>query len=100
MNEINRGTGRRFLPGQSGNPSGRPKSQFGEYVRNTTKDGKELVDKVLEIMRNSKDDRIILYAAEWLARRGWGNPERLQIIYNGSGRRDGIQDEPVYDVTK
>lgn len=73
-------TRRGFLPGQSGNPGGRPKG-LAALVRAQTKDGKELVDLMLRVLRgtlamNGKkpgiSDRI--KAVEWLADRGWGKP--------------------------
>ena len=66
------------MPGQSGNPGGRPKG-LAALVRAQTKDGKELVDLMIGVLRGklivngkrpSFGDRI--KAAEWLADRGWG----------------------------
>lgn len=67
-----RGPGRPFVPGQSGNPSGRPKG-FGALVREGTKNGQELVDKAVKILRSKKSTaRDVLEAIKWLADRGWG----------------------------
>ena len=60
--------------GECGNPGGRPKSQFDAYIREQTMDGKELADKALNIMRTSKDNRIVIDAMHYLADRGWGKP--------------------------
>ena len=42
--------GRPFLPGQTGNPGGRPKG-MSAYVRETTDGGREMVDLMVAIMR-------------------------------------------------
>ena len=64
-----------WKPGQSGNPSGRPKSALGiaRAIRKQTGDGAELVAFYLEVFRD-EDEPVILRmkAAEWLADRGWG----------------------------
>ncbi len=66
--------GRRFKPGQSGNPGGKPKG-FGALIRQESKDGAELVRTALAILRNTKAaNRDRLKAAEFLADRGWGKP--------------------------
>jgi hypothetical protein len=88
-----------FKPGQSGNPSGRPKDILGPIVKKKTKDGVELVDRVLEIFRSSGDDEIVIKAATWLADRGWGKPAQsvevggkdggdiiVKIVLQGSGQ--------------
>ena len=63
----------RFKPGQSGNPQGRPKAQFGGYIRDETREGKELVDFMLSVFRNSKIHVTIrMEALKWLTDRGWG----------------------------
>lgn len=67
-------TGRPFPPGTSGNPGGRPKNQFGEFIRAETKDGKELVDRVISLMRTTDDEKMLLDTVDWLANRGWGKP--------------------------
>lgn len=69
-----RGPGRPFPPGVSGNEGGRPKG-FGEYIREQTKGGKEIVDLVLAAMRNKRlGIKLQLQAAEFLTDRGWGRP--------------------------
>lgn len=62
----------RFTPGHSGNPGGRHKG-LAAYIRERTAEGTELVDFVLGLMRNRRQDPgIRLKAAEWLAERGFG----------------------------
>ena len=75
--------GRAFKPGQSGNPSGRPKG-FNHLIRDETDDGKELVLLAIKIMRGKMSVRGFggmkfrpsvrerLEALKWLADRGWG----------------------------
>ncbi len=64
-------TGKGFRPGQSGNPGGRPKG-LGAYIRAQTRDGEELVDIALEIVRSKANVRRRIEALHWLADRGWG----------------------------
>jgi len=45
-----------FQPGQSGNPGGRPRGAAGlaRYIAEQTKDGRELVDRLLELSRTGE----------------------------------------------
>ena len=64
----------RFLAGQSGNPSGRPKG-FHAYIKESTAEGNELVDVVLAVLRDQNaSNRERMEAATWLADRGFGRP--------------------------
>ena len=73
-------TGRGFMPGQSGNPGGRPKG-LATLAREGVGGGRDLVafylavfkgdTKALRTRKITLRDRLL--AAEWLAERGWGN---------------------------
>ena len=95
-----------WQPGQSGNPSGRPKStrDLAGYVLETTDGGKELVDALVSIARGTmpnvatqegtrprKDQQVRpadqLKAIEMLLDRGFGrSPQQLDIAHSVSDR--------------
>jgi hypothetical protein len=95
-----------WRPGQSGNPSGRPKGtrDLAGYVLETTDGGKELVDALVcmargimsnvavqEGSRPRKDQQVRpadqLKAIEMLLDRGFGrSPQQLDIAHNVSSR--------------
>jgi len=95
-----------WQPGQSGNPSGRPKGtrDLAGYVLETTDGGKELVDALICIARGvmpnvpvqegsrpRKDQQVRpadqLKAIEMLLDRGFGrSPQQLDIAHNVSSR--------------
>tara|TARA_B100001093_G_scaffold101075_1_gene93235 strand:- start:1372 stop:1644 length:273 start_codon:yes stop_codon:yes gene_type:complete len=60
-----------FVPGQSGNPGGRPRDEHrvAELARSYTA---EAIDTLVELMRHSKDERVRGTAAQALLDRGWG----------------------------
>jgi len=70
-----------WKPGQSGNPSGKPKGIIGlaAYIREHTNQGRDLVDFMLEVIKGESDkwtktaDKIV--AVKWLADRGFGAVE-------------------------
>ena len=81
-----------WKPGQSGNPSGRPKG-FGHLVRAQTLDGAELVAFHLKVIRGELTETKVangipvetepsiadrMKAAEWLADRGWGRVQNAE----------------------
>jgi len=59
--------------GESGNPTGRAKS-FARLIREETREGAELVEFALEVLRNKNkaNIRMRFEAMYWLADRGWG----------------------------
>jgi len=95
-----------WQPGQSGNPSGRPKGtrDLAGYVLETTDGGKELVDALVSIARGvmpnvaaregsrpKKDQQVRpadqLKAIEMLLDRGFGrSPQQLDIAHSVSDR--------------
>jgi len=95
-----------WQPGQSGNPSGRPKGtrDLAGYVLETTDGGKELVDALVSIARGvlpnvaaqkgsrpRKNQQVRpadqLKAIEMLLDRGFGrSPQQLDIAHNASSR--------------
>jgi len=97
---------RAWKPGQSGNPSGRPKGtrDLADYVLESTDGGKELVDSLLSIARGAvpnlavqkgsrprKDQQVRpadqLKAIEMLLDRGFGrSPQQLDVAHSVSDR--------------
>ena len=77
---------RRLPPGRSFNPGGRPKGLM-RYVRQQTRDVKELADFMLAILRRTGEFEhgrlsldVRMQAATWLAERGFGRvPQQTEL---------------------
>lgn len=83
--------GRPFKPGQSGNPSGRPKD-VGHVREIARKHTEAAISALVEIVANGKPDRARVAAAEAILDRGYGRP--TQPIEGG--------DQPIrfHDLSK
>ena len=67
-----------WKPGESGNPTGRPKG-FGQIVRGLTSEGEDLVKLALDLAKNAPP-RVRMEAITWLADRGFGKvPDQSDI---------------------
>ena len=69
-------TGKGFTKGQSGNLSGRPKgtAALAQRIRRETKDGRTVVDYLLEAMTHSRSGKERIDAATLLLAYGFGKP--------------------------
>jgi hypothetical protein len=74
-------TGKGFMPGQSGNPGGRPKGLAKAVRELVGEDGKALVELMYSIaMDPQRKDTHRMRAAEWLGDRGWGKAAVFQPV--------------------
>jgi hypothetical protein len=73
--EIRRDQGGRFVKGASGNVHGRPRLEV-EVRRLAQERGRDAIEKLAEIMRTSKSERIAIAAASALLDRGFGTPRQ------------------------
>ena len=110
-----------WKPGQSGNPSGRPRGtrDLAGYVLETTDGGKELVDALVCIARGftpnvpaqkgsrpRKDQQVRpadqLKAIEMLLDRGFGRPpQQLDVAHSVSGRPlEHLSDETLRQLVE
>ena len=76
----NRARSGQFLPGQSGNPGGRPKDEHrvSELARSYTA---EAIETLVDLMRHGKDERVRGTAAQSLLDRGWGKA-KVEVVSN------------------
>jgi hypothetical protein len=72
-----------FVPGQSGNPGGRPKDEYrvADLARSYTL---EAIDTLVELMRDGKDERVRGTAAQALLDRGWGKA-KVEVVNSAEG---------------
>ena len=79
----NRSRSGQFVPGQSGNPGGRPKDEHrvSELARSYTV---EAIDTLVDLMRRGKDERVRGTAAQALLDRGWGKA-KMEVVSSGEG---------------
>jgi hypothetical protein len=77
----NRTSSGQFLPGQSGNPGGRPKDEHrvSELARSYTA---EAIETLVDLMRHGKDERVRGTAAQALLDRGWGKA-KVEVVSSG-----------------
>lgn len=67
-----------FRKGVSGNPGGKPKGLVSR-VRENTRDGLLLIDRLVEIVKTGKDCDVVA-ASNLLFQRGWGKaPQTLKV---------------------
>jgi hypothetical protein len=75
-------SGKGFLPGQSGNPGGRPK-EIGQ-VRDLARQHTTLAVKTLvHVMQHGTKDAARVAAAQALLDRGWGRPQQTMDVDGG-----------------
>lgn len=72
-----------FKPGESGNPSGRPKDVVGQMIRANKGLPKKIISGMVKLSK-SKDENISLKAFEKLKEWGWPTP-RAVAIPDGEG---------------
>jgi hypothetical protein len=86
--EAERDSKGKFVKGhQAHERSGRPKG-LAALVRARTRDGAELVDLMLSVLRDEiQDTRVVdrITAAEWLADRGWGKAVQVSELTGEDG---------------
>jgi hypothetical protein len=94
-----------------------PQSKLGmrqslaHYIRDNTRQGEELVDLVLEVMRgefkgkkNSKvqaNPTLRMAAVDWLADRGWGRPQQhIEIDVGENATRAALQEYTIEQLAR
>jgi hypothetical protein len=87
----------KFQPGQSGNPSGRPK-EAAEVKALARSHSKAAVEKLVDLMRSSADERTIIAACNSILDRGLGKP--AQAITGGDEDDAPLRVEGVLKLVK
>ncbi len=87
----------KFLPGQSGNPSGRPK-EAAEVKALARSHSQEAVNKLVALMRSSADERTIIAACNSILDRGLGKP--AQAIVGGDEDDRPVQIEGMLKLVR
>jgi hypothetical protein len=81
------GPATKFLPGQSGNPGGRPKSDLVALARQHTA---AALSRIVQLMEQDEDRNIALSAATALLDRGWGKPPVAVFAQINGADADGV----------
>jgi hypothetical protein len=77
-----------FRPGQSGCPGGGA-GEFARRVRAAVRDGRDLIDFLVAVMRDERErTRDRLAAAAELANRGWGRPPAFVAVQRYEQQRE------------
>lgn len=72
----------RFVKGQSGNPTGRPKL-LAEIQELTRSYGKEAIEKLVSLMRSAPTPNVQFSAAKEILERGFGKSSQLVELSDG-----------------
>lgn len=84
-------TGKGFMPGQSGNPEGRPKG-FSRLIRERTQDGATLYDETKKILGSAKTPPAVkLEAIKFLAAHAYGTPGQAQVEWDEDRVREAAR---------
>src|SRR5690242_15376580 len=82
-----------WKPGQSGNPHGpRKGAPYFEALRLAREAGPEAIRKLIELMRTSKDERVVAVACNSLLDRGYGKPRDINP--------DELREGPTVDISR
>lgn len=89
----------RWRPGQSRNPLGKA-GALARRIRQATRQGKELYEVLLAIVRDPKEStKCRLLAAHELFNRGWGKPLAAAVIQHQHSR-DNMPRSPADEMTR
>ena len=81
----------RFKPGQSGNPSGKPRDKYG-FRALAREHAPEALDRLLSIMRSEAKAHTpsVVRACELIIAHGWGKPPAELALTDGEDKRDPL----------